>query len=255
MKIITVIPTLNEDPTPTIQSLLAQSLEVSKIYVVIGSTTLYDKLAASDIERTQFIYVKPYFSQLLGKRVAAAINAALSNERLEEYDYVFKLDADVILPKKFVEMNLQDKPDFIGSGGAAMLFTVSSFLKVFAGKYPEVAADDTYFASKFLYDGYSVKRWVCPVQIKSQEKRSHSYRHQIQRGIELYKLGYEPVHILDLPREIACTEPRDVLSNQWIFQVAGYFLGVSKRVKRYEFAPWIFKMQVRRLIYGRQFAY
>ncbi len=254
MKIIAVIPTLNDDPTETIRSIISQSVRVSKILAVIGSKSLYDKLVTK-LEPTEYVYVKPDFSQPLGKRVAVAINTALAKEALEEYNYILKVDAETILPRDFVKENLKNLPDFIGSGGSAMLFKTSAFLKAFGGKYPEVFADDTYLASKFLYEGYTVKRWLCSPQFKIREKDHHSYKHGLQRGIELYKLGYEPVHVLNYPLEFVYDMAKRTFKINRFFPVLGYFLAALRRVDRYEFAPWIFVMQVRRLIYGRQFEY
>jgi hypothetical protein len=254
MKIIAVIPTLNDDPTETIQSIISQSVGVSKILAVIGSKSLYNKLGTK-LERAEYVYVKPNFSQPLGKRVAAAINTALAKEALEEYDYILKVDAETILPRDFVRENLKNLPDFIGSGGSAMLFKTSAFLKALGGKYPEVFADDTYLASKFLYEGYTVKRWLCSPQFKIREKGHHHYKHGLQRGIEWYKLGYEPVHVLDYPREFVYDIQKRAFNINRFFPVIGYFLAALRGVDRYEFAPWIFIMQVRRLIYGRQFEY
>jgi hypothetical protein len=256
MRIIAVVPTLNDDPTETVQSIISQSVEVSKILAVIGSISLYNKLVGTKLERTEYIYVKPNFSQPLGKRVAAAINIALAKEALEEYDYILKVDAETILPCDFVKENLKNLPDFIGSGGSAMLFTTSSFLKALGGKYPEVSADDTYIASKFLYEGYTVKRWRCDPHFKIREKGHHSYKHELQRGVAWYRLGYEPIHVLDFPREFIVYDLRKGIINiDRVFPVIGYFLAALRRVDRYEFAPWIFIMQVRRLLYGRQFEY
>jgi hypothetical protein len=255
MRILAIVPTLRDEPTETVQSIIRQSVEISKILVVIGSKSLYNKLVVVKLERTEYIYVEPNFSQPLGKRVAVAINTALAKEVLEEYDYILKVDAETILPRDFVKENLKNLPDFIGSGGCAMLFKVSPFLKALGGKYPEVFADDTYLASKFLYEGYSVKRWLCSPQFKIREEGHHSYKHGLQRGIEWYKLGYEPVHVLNFPREFVYNVHNRTFKIDRFFPVIGYFLAALRRTKRYEFAPWIFIMQTRRLIYGRQFKY
>jgi len=255
MRILAIVPTLRDDPSETIRSLTEQTDEVSKIVVAVGSKALHEKLAAKKLEHAKCFYVRPDFSKPLGERVATAINKALAEEKLAEYDYVLKVDADVILPPDFIEKNLANLPDFIGSGGSAMLFKTSAFLKAFKGKYPEVFADDTYVASKFLYKGYNVKRWRRQPQFRKRETQHHSYRHELQRGIEWYKLGYEPLHVLDYPREFIYDQCERKPFIDRIFPVLGYFLAILRRMTRYEFAPWIFHMQVRRLLYGKQFEY
>lgn len=254
-RILALIPTLNEDPIKTVESILKQSVEVSKIIVIIGEKGLYKKLVSNRLERTEYVYVKPDFRQPLGKRVGAAINIALVKGNFKEYDYILKVDSEITLPRDFVEENLQEAPDFIGSGGFAMLFKTSVFLKALGGRYPEVMADDVYLALYFLYKGYTVKRWRRAPNITVRKKGHHSYRHHFNAGIELYRLGYEPVHVLEILRAILQDALRGSLDIARVLPILGYFSAVFRRVEQYEFAPWIFRMQVRRLIYGRQFKY
>jgi hypothetical protein len=255
LKVLVVIPTLRDDPTETVQSIIKQSVEVSKILVAVGSESLYSKLVVDRLELTEAVYVKPDFSQPLGKRVAAAINTVLAKETLEEYDYILKVDAEIILPRDFIKENLEDLPDFVGSSGSAMCFKASAFLKGLGGKYPAVFADDTYLALNFLYKGYTVKRWLCSPRFKSREKGHHSYKHELQRGIEWYKLGYEPIHVLEYLQAVIPDMHEGVFGVGRAFPIIGYFSAALQRVDRFEFAPWVFIMQVRRLIYGRQFEY
>ncbi|MEM5854602.1 MAG: hypothetical protein QW228_09620 [Candidatus Aenigmatarchaeota archaeon] len=46
-RILAVIPTLNDDPTDTIKSLMSQTIKVSKILVAVGSEELYRKLVST----------------------------------------------------------------------------------------------------------------------------------------------------------------------------------------------------------------
>lgn len=254
-RILALIPTLNEDPIKTVESILKQSVEVSKIIVIVGGKELYKKLMSNSLERTEYIYVKPDFRQPLGKRVGAAINTALVKVNFKEYDYILKVDAEITLPRDFVEENLQEAPDFVGSGGFAMLFKTSAFLKVLGGRYPEVMADDTYLALDFLYKGCTVKRWKRAPDVVVREKGHHSYRHHFNAGIELYRLGYEPVHVFEFLRGLFQDVFKGRIEIARVLPIFGYFSAVLRRIERYEFAAWIFRMQVRRLIYGVQFEY
>jgi len=254
-RILALIPTLNDDPIKTVESILKQSVAVSKIIVIVGGKELYKKLMSSSLERTEYIYVKPDFSQPLGKRVGAAINIALVKGNFKEYDYILKVDAEVTLPRDFVEENLREAPDFVGSGGFAMLFKISSFLKVFGGRYPEVMADDTYLSLYLLYKGYTVKRWRRAPDAAVRKKTHHSHRHHFNTGTEVYRLGYEPVHVLLILRGILQDVFKGRIEIARVLPIFGYFSAALRRIERYEFAPWIFRMQVRRLIYGVQFEY
>ena len=254
-RILALIPTLNEDPVKTVESILKQSVEISKIIVIVGGKELYKKLMSNSLERTEYIYVKPDFRQSLGKRVGAAINTALAKWDFKEYDYILKVDSEVTLPRDFVEKNIQEAPDFVGSGGFAMLFKISSFLKVLGGRYPEVMADDTYLALDFLYKGCTVQRWRRAPDVAVREKGHHSYRHHFNAGAEHYRLGYEPVHVLKVLSDILQDGFKGSLEIDRVLPILGYFSAALRRIERYEFAPWIFRMQVRRLIYGVQFEY
>jgi len=110
----------------------------------------------------EHIYVEPNLHEPLGKRIVIALNHALSKACLEDYDYLLRVDADVMLPKRFIEENLKVKADCVGTAGYAVLLKMNCFIKVFNGQFPEVAVEDTYIALKLLSLGYSVKPWVLP---------------------------------------------------------------------------------------------
>jgi glycosyltransferase involved in cell wall biosynthesis len=241
-KILAVIPTLDDDPTDTIKSLLRQTVKVSKIIVAVGSLKLYRRLISSYGDNVaEFIYVKPNFQDPLGKRVAAALNCALSKVRLSEYDYLLRVDADTILPSRFIEENLKVKADYVGKAGYAMLLKMDCFIKVFNGRFVEVAAEDSYIGLKLLSLGYAVKPWALPPFLKRKSGSHHSWRYYLTRGIEMYKLGYEPIHVIEVLR-------RDLRN---VFTVVGYMLTIFSRRRRYDIAGWVFKAQLRRLIYGK----
>jgi exo-beta-1,3-glucanase (GH17 family) len=65
-KILAIIPTLEDDPTDTIRSILYQTVQVSKIVVVVGSWELYKKMHTAD-RVTEYVYVRPNFRDPLGE--------------------------------------------------------------------------------------------------------------------------------------------------------------------------------------------
>jgi len=240
MKIVALIPTLDEDANTTIRSIQNQTVKISRILVAVGSRKLYEKVLTAKSTGVQYVYAQPDFRQPLGKRVAIALNTILTKVNIREYEYILKVDADVTLPRHFIEENLKENADCLGGSGCAMLIRVTAFLEVFNGKFPEVAADDTFLGLEFRRRGYSIKGWrVFPILRK---KRPHSYRWYLSRGMEMYKMGYEPLHVLERMRE----DQRGILYN------CGYALAMLKRVKKYDLAPWVFRVQIRRLIYGKE---
>jgi hypothetical protein len=108
-KILAVIPTLSDDPADTIKSLLKQTVKVSKILVAVGSWKLFQKLISDGMGTAEYFYVKPNFKEPLGKRIAVALNYLLSQVRIEEFEYLLRVDADTILPNRFIEENLKGK--------------------------------------------------------------------------------------------------------------------------------------------------
>ncbi|MFZ7137768.1 MAG: glycosyltransferase [archaeon] len=242
-KILCLIPTLRDDPSKTIDSVFKQTLKVSSIIVIVGSKRLYNQIAALSSNIIEIIYFKPNTDDYLGKRVARALNVALSHINLEDYDYILRIDADTMLPPKFIENNIKANADQIGTSGYAMLLKASSFIDVFKGKFTEVGAEDSYIGLHFLRSGCSVKQWICKPNLMRKSGQHHSYRHYYDRGIEMYKLGYEPIHVFE-------TFFHDIRS---IFSSLGYILAIFKKIERYEISDWVFKTQIRRLIHKKQF--
>jgi glycosyltransferase involved in cell wall biosynthesis len=233
-KILAIIPTLEDDPTDTVRSILNQTVKVSKIVVVVGSWELYKKMRAAD-RVTEYVYVRPNFRDPLGKRVATALNQALSTINLKEYEWLLRVDADTLLPRRFLEENLEVNADCVGRAGYAMLLRRESFDKIFNGRFVEVGAEDSYILYKLLSVGHVVKAWKLQPVVKGRKR--HEWGYYSVRGVEMYKLGYEPLHVLE-------TMLHDIRN---VFTVLGYIIALVKRYKRYEFANWVFKTQLYRL--------
>jgi glycosyltransferase involved in cell wall biosynthesis len=242
-RILAIIPTLLDDPKETIKSLNSQTVKVSKIIVVVGSRKLYKKLAASNGSVAEYFYLEPNFQYPLGKRVAVALNYALSNVRLKSYDYILRVDADVILPSRFIEENLKANVDCVGKAGYAMLLKMDSFIAFFNGRFVEVGAEDSYIGLKLLSLGRSVIPWLLPPKLKRKSDSYHSWRYYFVRGIEMYKLGYEPIHVIEVLRH-------DIRN---IFTIIGYLTSIIRRLQRYDIANWVFKAQLKRIFYGKKF--
>jgi len=237
--ILAVIPTLNDDPTSTIKSIINQTIKVSKILVAVGSKELYQKLLSTKRNSIkEFFYVKPNFQDPLGKRVAVALNTVLSKVQLREYDYLLRVDADTILPKRFLEENLKVDADCVARGGYAMLIKMSSFIKFFNGRFAVVEAEDSYIGFKLLSQGRTVKSWILPPRLNRESGVHHSWRYYFIRGLARYKFGYEPLHVFgSLYRDIRNA-----------FTILGYLTALLKRMERHDFAGWTFRTQLRKLL-------
>lgn len=238
MRIFAVITTLDEDPTETIKSINAQEIKVSKILVVVGSRKFYEKLCSKRTKQIEFIFVKPDFSKSLGVRLGNAINVALAKVRIEDYDYLLKMDADIVLPIQFLSINLKVEADIIGRFGFCMLLKTSSFMKVLKGKWPELITEDTYIEHFYSSLGYVVTDSMLPPNIQRQAGARYSWKDQYDRGISWYKMGYEPLHAFVGSFTGFRTNPRIV------YAIFGYTGALIKRSERYVFAAWLFRKQL-----------
>ena len=215
---------------------------IAKILVAVGSKELHRKLISTKKgDFIEFHYVKPNFQDPVSKRVAAALNVVLSKVRLEEYDYLLRVDADTVLPRRFLEENLKVNADCVAEGGYAMLIKVSSFIKYFNGRFAVVEAEDSYIGFKLLSRGRIVKSYVLPPKMTRKSGAYHSWKYYFERGIARYKFGYGPIHIIGSPY-------RDIRN---VFAILGYFFAFLKRMERHDFARWVFKTQFKRLLKGK----
>jgi hypothetical protein len=239
-KILAVIPTLNDDPSETIESLHAQDFEISKIIVSVGSKKLFQELISPTSKNVQFKYVQPDFKKSLGERIGRALNTALNEVRLQDYDYLLKLDADTILPPRFVTSNVSLKSDIVGIFGFAMMLKISAFVKVLNGKWPETLGEDTYITHYYQMKGLSCKNYNLPPNLKRKSGVHHDWTYQFIRGIALYKLGYEPIHAFALSLDLR-------VDRKNLFIICGYAVAFLKRTTRYVFADFIFGKQLKEL--------
>ncbi|MCD6530481.1 glycosyltransferase family 2 protein [Candidatus Bathyarchaeota archaeon] len=176
--------------------------------------------------------------EYLGLRVAKALNYALKKVKVEDYDYILRVDADIKLPPDFIEKNLEIDAEIVGKAGYAMLIKTKSFLKIFNGRFPEVPAEDSFLNLSLMSRKRKVEDWRTPPILLKQSRKKHSWRYYFHRGEAMYKLGYEPIHVAERARTYG-------LMNA--FTVLGYFISVIKRKEKYEISRWVFKTQLKRL--------
>jgi hypothetical protein len=246
-RILAVIPTLNDDPEDTIESIKAQDVKVSKIFIGVGSRKLFKELISKTSQNVEFVYVKLDFRQSSGARIGHTINTALAGAKLEDYDYLLRVDADTTLPRHFLTANLKVKADMVGRFGFAVLLKTYPFIKLLKGRWPELFGEDTYVVQTYLSNGYRVMNYALSPILKRKSGAFYSWQEQYLRGVSYYKLGYEPLHAFGLSV--------DVISNRKnLFVFLGYTGSIMRRMKQYEFARSIFKMQIHQLVERRKVA-
>jgi len=122
-------------------------------------------------------------------RVAKAINRALEQVNLHLYDYLLKVDADVLMPHDYVERCLRLGADLVGLG-PFMLVRMKPFLRLLGGRWPEVPADDAYVAMRFRAAGLKVAPWPQRLPVS---KMGGNWRYYYYRGFTDFEVGFDPL--------------------------------------------------------------
>jgi len=241
IRILAVIPTLRDDPSKTIESLIAQTIPIQRILVAVGSKNLYNFLTSHSVEwnhpQIQFIYVKPSSDICVGKRIAKALNVVLRSVNLEEFDYLLRVDADTVLPDHFVEENLKLNAHIVGSAGFALLIKVKPFLHLSRGRFQEVCAEDSYLLYSFMQNGCSAKPWKVMPKLLRESGKPYSWKYFYVRGVEMYKIGYEPLHVIGSLKN----------DSRNVFSALAYLCTLMSRSQRYPFSKWVFRKQLEKL--------
>jgi hypothetical protein len=128
-------------------------------------------------------------------KISTILNNGLTSIRLEEYDYLLRVDADTILPAKFIEAHLQQQPHLVGYGNA-QLINMPAFIEVMDAKFfPE--QDDDYIRFKFASKGKRVIDYTVSPNITRKECTTHQMqKYFVERGTILYSCGCEPFHLI-----------------------------------------------------------
>lgn len=220
MRVLCTVVALPKDLNPnTVPSIKRQTVPVEKIVMV---------------NRRGKGETRPWWA---AHRIASAFNQAIEKEDLNRYDYILRVDGDVVLPPNFVEENLRQDADVVGTCSYAMLIRIPPFLRAMGGRlYPE--NDDAYLRAKLQSCGYRIAQLkVKPIVIRKPGTHQGP-RYFTVRGREQYRLGYEPVHTLLTIRE---GNPRNLLL------LFGYVAAWLQKEPKYDVAGYVRSYQIHRL--------
>jgi len=121
-------------------------------------------------------------------RVAISINRAIEVIKKKKYDYLFKVDNDVILPPDYL-INLISKKPIIGPG-PAMVLDFHFFEKYYGCKWPLSFCDDTYMKAYAFAKGFIEDLWEKNIKIRLiGEWKPSKFRSYIY-GKEYHKFGF-----------------------------------------------------------------
>jgi hypothetical protein len=195
----------------TVESIKQQTVPVSKLVV-------------ADNPFPQFRYV--------GERAGMAMRKALSQECLENFTYILRVDGDTLLPRNFVEESLKLNADLVGCGGYAQLLKVSAFQDLFDGVYPVDFAEDTVISQAvILSQNHIYRRYV--VQPIRPAPRKYPITSWIRSGEARYKIGISFL--------LTCLSFRDRRSStlvgfKSILIIIGFLSAKIRGAKQYSFA-------------------
>lgn len=215
IKIVCIIPTLPGDlHKGVLEAIMRQTVKVETIV----------------------LFLKQSAKPTILERISENLNEGLKNIRLEAYDYILRVDSDSIIPPNFIEENLKDQPDLCGKSGYGMLIKAGPFLKLMGGRVHQ-ELDDSYLSAKFQMEGAKVQDWKVKPNHLRKDGSLHGIPYYLNRGRQMYKLGYEPIHVL--------FSPLWNIGN--LFSIPSYFWAAFWRKKRYDVAQYVFRKQVGRL--------
>ncbi|MEM2009934.1 MAG: hypothetical protein QXV51_03720 [Thermosphaera sp.] len=190
-------------------------------------------------------------------KVAYSFNAALliTDIEVDDYDYIFKVDGDVILPQDYVK-NLVSRKPLVAGMGPAMLISTSFFKKFLKKKYPINYCDDGYILAMAISKGiwpitYDGVGKINMPKILTLKDREFIY------GIEYYKWGMPFFLLLILPitriylRLMKAMKPYQYKElKAFLFNVAGYLYALSHGLRKYEFNYDYGKMRLTHLYHS-----
>ncbi|MEM4474635.1 MAG: glycosyltransferase family A protein [Candidatus Bathyarchaeia archaeon] len=248
-KILSVITTLKDDPKIVITSLLNQTVKPQRIIVVCGTRAIYNKVSLLKGKLPvplEAIYVKPNMQEHVGVRVGKAINAALSTINLGEFNYILKLDADIILSRRCLEKSLGVSADLVGLG-PFMLVNMKPFIYLLGGKWPETPADDSYICLSFISRGLKYEPLPQDVVVLKKGGVGGGWRYYFLRGVDDYRSGICPLRMFRIVLKLIRAR-RTLLPT---FTFLGYLTALFKRKPFYSFAPIIFRKSCTEGIFRR----
>jgi len=176
MKVLSLVLAFRTPPTSTVKSLLRQSIPADIIVIAAYP----EALRGLPCKKIKCYVVEPKLDLCVGKRVSDAINRILGKVDLDEYDYLLKIDDDVILPRDFLEKNLINRRQYeIIGRGYSMIIKIETFLRLFGGKWPYLCVDDTFIILKCLANNRKILPFSYlkdPLSIRSirMNKKRHS---------------------------------------------------------------------------------
>jgi transposase len=171
-------------------------------------------------------------------RVSYSVNAALRILRLKHgvelrsFDYLFKVDSDVVLPRDYLARLTSTRAPVAGVG-AALLISVPFFLAALGGAYPVKYCDDGYVGAKSVAMG----AWPPSHEGLRLPPVGYDKPREFAYGVEYYRWGLSPVLLalmLFASRVLRLRPHERRRFKAHIVNVAGYLWAALHRLDKYE---------------------
>lgn len=237
----------------SLRSVLSQVNVKQKVYVVSASPL---NLSKYDFELTNIV-VPTRKSWPVPIRVAHSFNTALklSQENIYEYDYLFKVDGDVVLPPDYLAYLTSSKP-IVAGFGPALLISTRFFKCALRETYPINYCDDGYILALAIAIGSWPIPYYDPSKIGIPEIRTQTDREYIY-GIEYYKWGTPLPLLIILPltrvylkmlNKLEKTQKKELKA--YIWNITGYIHAVINKENKYWFHKRYSRMRLLHLYHG-----
>lgn len=207
LKVLCVIPALpNEVQHDTLMSVFNQTLPVTTTLIL--TEKVKENLA-------------------FPAKMSVVLNDMVRVVRLEEFDYLLRVDGDVILPPDFVKIHVDQSFDAVGCG-YAQLIRISAFIEVMGGRFhPD--HDDGYIIEKLAYVGKkSSWSYVVKPILKRASGLHHGSSWYLSQGELKYRYGDEPLELIGYLAKHYCPYS--------IFELVGFFKALLLNKKRFDVA-------------------
>ncbi|MCE4615182.1 MAG: hypothetical protein F7B60_06615 [Desulfurococcales archaeon] len=215
-------------------------------------------VSAEPVDGLNNIVISPPKGYQVPIRVSISLNKALAylvrnGTRLIDYDYIFKVDGDALLPVDYLE-NLLRKQPLLGGSGQAMVISTRFFMGALKGLYPIKYSDDGFVFSRGIALGIWPEEYkglgpgvIVPRNEENIRKRGFIY------GIEYYKWG-TPLQFLlvwivvSLLKRFMAFNRRNNQNDKgisnWIWNLSGFIYAAINGVEKYRWSIYYKKYRV-----------
>lgn len=257
MDYIIITPARNEAKfiEKTLQSVIGQTIK-PKIWVIVndGSTDTTGNIVEKYIRKNDFIHLINRNScneqRAGGAKVVQAFNVGFNLVKNEDYDFIVKLDADLILPKNYFEeiiKHFQANPKVGLCGGYCIIQRDGKYIKEDYSENHVRGAFKSYRKKCFtdigglksiwswdgtdefevIYHGWELK--VLPlavIHLRPTSAAYNLYRHSLKTGVEMYSIRTDLLSLFYLSLKQI---PRKPIILGSILFVIGYLKAFLKR--------------------------